>query len=145
MRESQMGNSASSLIYRIGRLLRVEAATLLKGRFPVVSPEQWAVLVRIGEAQPCRMGHLADPALGDHGNVTRLVTGLERVGLVRRAVSREDRRSRLVELTPVGEGFLAETLPEMQEAKERFFAGFGRDEVQSLVELLKRVESNILL
>src|SRR5262245_52529351 len=67
-----------------------------------LSPAQCHVLHLIEPGRPIPMRGLADALSCDASNVTGLVDRLESRGLVRRHSSSEDRRVKVLELTPAG-------------------------------------------
>src|SRR6266850_6571853 len=67
-----------------------------------LSPAQCHVLHLIEPERPIPMGQLAETLACDASNVTGLVDRLESRGLVRRRPSAEDRRVKVLDLTPAG-------------------------------------------
>src|SRR5207247_5089752 len=67
-----------------------------------LSPAQCHVLHLIEPGRPIPMGQLAETLACDASNVTGLVDRLESRGLVRRRPSAEDRRVKVLALTPAG-------------------------------------------
>jgi DNA-binding MarR family transcriptional regulator len=67
-----------------------------------LSPAQCHVLHLIEPDRPIPMGQLAETLACDASNVTGLVDRLESRGLVRRRPSPEDRRVKVLVLTPTG-------------------------------------------
>jgi DNA-binding MarR family transcriptional regulator len=67
-----------------------------------LSPAQCHVLHLIDPDRPLPMGQLAETLACDASNVTGLVDRLESRGLVRRRPSVEDRRVKVLDLTPTG-------------------------------------------
>ena len=67
-----------------------------------LSPVQCHVLHLIEPGRPLPMSRLADTLSCDASNVTGLVDRLESRGLVRRQPSIEDRRVKVLQLTPAG-------------------------------------------
>lgn len=67
-----------------------------------LSPAQCHVLHRIEPGRPMPMGQLAETLSCHASNVTGLVNRLESRGLVRRRPSDEDRRVKVLVLTPTG-------------------------------------------
>jgi DNA-binding MarR family transcriptional regulator len=67
-----------------------------------LSPAQCHLLHLIEPGRPIPMGQLAETLACDASNVTGLVDRLESRGLVRRHPSTEDRRVKVLELTPAG-------------------------------------------
>ncbi|MEO8483393.1 MAG: MarR family transcriptional regulator [Acidobacteriota bacterium] len=69
---------------------------------PGLSPVQCHVLHLIEPGEGMPMGRLAETLACDASNVTGLVDRLEARGLVRRRPSVEDRRVKVLDLTPTG-------------------------------------------
>ena len=69
---------------------------------PGLSPAQCHVLHLIEPGQDMPMGRLAETLACDASNVTGLVDRLEARGLVRRRPSTDDRRVKVLDLTPTG-------------------------------------------
>ena len=67
-----------------------------------LSPAQCHVLHLIEPGRPIPMGRLAETLACDASNVTGLVDRLESRGLVRRSPSADDRRVKVLALTPSG-------------------------------------------
>src|SRR5712671_1637174 len=67
-----------------------------------LSPAQCHVLHLIEPGRPIPMGQLAETLACHASNVTGLIDRLESRGLVRRRPSAEDRRVKVLELTPTG-------------------------------------------
>lgn len=70
-----------------------------------ISHQMFEVLLILGRAggDGMPMGHIAQERVLTTGGVTRLVDRMEALGLVARKDNPEDRRGRLVGLTPLGE------------------------------------------
>jgi DNA-binding MarR family transcriptional regulator len=80
---------------------------------PGLSPIQCHVLHLIEPGRALPMGRLADTLSCDASNVTGLVDRLEARGLVRRRPSAEDRRVKVLDLTPAGARLRARMLARM--------------------------------
>jgi DNA-binding MarR family transcriptional regulator len=78
-----------------------------------LSPAQCHVLHLIEPGRPIPMGRLAETLACDASNVTGLVDRLESRGLVRRRPSPEDRRVKVLDLTPTGSRLRAHLLTRM--------------------------------
>lgn len=75
-------------------------------------------------------------------NVTFLVDGLEKEGLVQRMPHPTDRRTAYVQLTPEGEAFADIIVPSLARFMGRMLEGFDEDEKRTLTGLLDRFRSN---
>jgi DNA-binding MarR family transcriptional regulator len=103
-----------------------------------LSPAQCHVLHLIEPGQPIPMGRLAEALACDASNVTGLVDRLESRGLVRRQPSSEDRRIKVLELTPAGARLRSTVLERMTKPPDSL-ARLSAEEQQALVRILKRV------
>ena len=86
---------------------------------------------------------LADPLLKDHANITRMLDGLQRRGLIRRRPNPGDRRSFHIHLTDAGQELVDGLLPGVLEQKAHWFRGMDQAQLDQLVELLQLLEANI--
>jgi MarR family 2-MHQ and catechol resistance regulon transcriptional repressor len=73
------------------------------------------------------------------GSISVAVDRLVAKGLVSRAESSEDRRVRIVGLTPRGKGVITPIFREHVATMEKVFAGLSCDEIRQLEQLLKRI------
>ena len=103
-----------------------------------LSPAQCHLLHLIEPAQPIPMGRIAEALACDASNVTGLVDRLESRGLVRRQPSAEDRRVKVLELTPAGARLRATVLERMTEPPESLDR-LSTDEQRALVKILQRL------
>jgi len=76
-------------------------------------------------------------------NITKLVDGLERSGLVRRLPHPADRRMVQAELTPEGAALAAMALPGRVERLEHTWGDLDDDELVTLVALLQRAAGSV--
>lgn len=76
-------------------------------------PAQCHVLHLIEPEQPLPMSRLADMLSCDASNVTGLVDRLEARGLIRRRASADDRRVKVLQLTPAGSRLRGQLLRRM--------------------------------
>ena len=103
-----------------------------------LSAVQCHVLHLLEPDQPIPMRRLAEALACDASNVTGLVDRLESRGLVRRRPSPEDRRVKVLELTPAGIRLRATVFERITRPPE----SLGRlsvEEQRALVKILKRL------
>ena len=84
------------------------------------------------------MRRVADALSCDASNVTGLIDRLEARGLVRRQPSPEDRRVKVLQLTPEGVRLRTTVLDRMTKPPE-IFNKLSADEQQELVKILKHL------
>lgn len=78
----------------------------------------------------------------DTGSMTRMLDRLEDKGFVRRVRSQEDRRVVHVELTAAGKALLPMVTPRVVKVLNRHLAGFSRNDLDTLKDLLRRILAN---
>ena len=103
-----------------------------------LSPAQCHVLHRIEPGRPVPMGRLAETLACHASNVTGLVNRLESRGLVRRRPSEDDRRVKVLELTPTG-ARLRTLMLERMTTPPAALRRLSLDEQRALVRILSRL------
>ena len=98
---------------------------------------QRAILAQISRSGPTTVGALAEALVMDSGALAHTLKPLERDGLVAVAVDPNDRRNRLIRLTPEGRAKLEETDALWARAQTGFEAGFGRAKSNALREAMQ--------
>ena len=103
-----------------------------------LSPAQCHVLRLLEPERPMPMGQLAGTLACDASNVTGLVDRLESRGLLRRLSSTEDRRVKVLALTPAGTRLRAVVLERMTTPPE-ILNRLTLGEQRALVKILRRL------
>jgi len=101
-----------------------------------LSPIQCHVLHLIEPGRPLPMSRLADTLSCDASNVTGLVDRLESRGLVRRQPSPQDRRVKVLHLTPTGARLRAQLLRKMTR-RSLPLSRLSLDQQRTLVNILE--------
>jgi DNA-binding MarR family transcriptional regulator len=101
-----------------------------------LSPVQCHVLHMIEPERPLPMGRLAETLSCDASNVTGLVDRLEGRGLVQRRPSDDDRRVKVVRLTPAGSRVRAQVLRRIT-GQSLPLSRLSRDQQRTLVKILE--------
>jgi MarR family transcriptional regulator, organic hydroperoxide resistance regulator len=112
-----------------------ERLPALAGDFEL-SPVQCHVLHLIEPERPVPMGQLAGVLGCDASNVTGLVDRLEARGLVQRRPAAEDRRVKVIQLTPAGSRLRAQLLTRMTGGSARL-ARLSANDRRSLLRILE--------
>src|SRR5436305_493323 len=101
-----------------------------------LSPAQCHVLHLIEPERPVPMGRIAEALACDASNVTGLIDRLESRGLVRRHPSADDRRVKVLELTPAGARLRSTVLERMTQPPDTLHR-LSPGEQRALVRILK--------
>jgi DNA-binding MarR family transcriptional regulator len=103
-----------------------------------LSPIQCHVLHLIEPGQPVAMSKLAEALSCDASNVTGLVDRLESRGVVQRRPSGDDRRVKVLDLTPTGARLRAELLRRMTREPHPLSRLSAREQ-RELVKILEKL------
>jgi DNA-binding MarR family transcriptional regulator len=106
--------------------------------YDITSP-QLAALKQIEKHPGIEMSALSDLIAYDCATVGGIIDRLEAKRLVRRTVSKRDRRKREVALTALGRALLAEIAPMAKRVQERLLERLSKAERAALVGTLSRV------
>lgn len=137
----QLNNRIFFRLFQLGNLLQRQSVQQLG-----ITTVQWAVLGAMSQPKFSSGIPLSD--LGDYLLVTRqnldgVLKRLERDGLVRRVTDDKDKRSRLVQLTPRGQRYWAETVIRIDEFYAQAAAKFDFDERVALVHYMNRLQRDL--
>ena len=116
-----------------------------KPRFPAIARELdlhpgQAIVVRL-LAEPRQMGELAGAMHCDNSNVTGIVDRLEERGLVERRAAENDRRVKLIALTPDGSKLREELNTRMAEPPEAL-TRLSEEDQRNLRDILARAAAS---
>jgi len=101
-----------------------------------LSPIQCHVLHLIEPGRPVPMGRLAETLSCDASNITGLVDRLESRGLVERRPSADDRRVKVLQLTPTGSRLRAQLLRRIS-GRSHPLSRLSLDERRTLLKILE--------
>jgi len=88
---------------------------------------------------PLTVGEIGARVLLASGSMTAAVDRLEKMGLVRREFTEQDRRARVIHLTPQGKQLVEKVFEAHSRDLEELMAVLGEEERAELYELLKKV------
>jgi DNA-binding MarR family transcriptional regulator len=100
---------------------------------------QFSILARLSLVGSSTIQDLAWLLVMDRSTLGHLLRPLEKRGFVELEVSEQDRRSRMVALTPAGEGAMAKARPRWAVAQRRFERTFGKEAALELRTVLKEI------
>jgi DNA-binding MarR family transcriptional regulator len=116
---------------------------LARRRFPIKA-EQFAALVYVWDedGEPQRV--LAEKLYRDKTTVTRLVTELESMGLIRRVPGQEDGREKRLFLTERGRKLMAQVTELVQEILMVAQKGVDPRDIKICKDVLRRIRENLV-
>lgn len=107
-----------------------------------LTPEMWAVLVRLWERDGRTQRELADATHRDAPTMSRIVDALGRRGLISRASDPDDARARLIVLTPRGREARRTLVPVVKALVARFEDGISDQDLEVTRRTLRRLAEN---
>ena len=131
----------SFLISDVGRLLRTYADQ--KARLFGMTRAQWAVLLRLERREGLKQSDLAEALDIQPITLTRLVDRLCDNGLIERRADPNDRRAKLLYLTPAARPLLDRIADHVEELAETVLAGIEPAEIDLMLSQLGLARENL--
>jgi DNA-binding MarR family transcriptional regulator len=97
-----------------------------------LSSGQFSLLISLNRPHPPSLGAVAKLLAMDRTTLTANLKPLQRRGLVKVAAAKDDRRSRLLDLTPAGQRLLAKAVPIWRRTHHALDRGFSRTRLSNL-------------
>lgn len=110
-----------------------------------VTVEQWSVLYHLWKEEGISQQELCNRSFRDKPSITRLVDNLERLKLVKRVPSKQDRRINLIYLTEAGRKLQDETMTMANQTLNEALAGVSKEDIERCKAVLKQVYDNLTL
>jgi DNA-binding MarR family transcriptional regulator len=103
---------------------------------------QAATLLLLDDARSCPMKSLGQLFHCDASNVTGIVDGLERKGLVERRNDPRDRRIKTIHICPAGKQLQAHILDALSHDTDFLFDALSPDETKQFVRLVEKLNAH---
>ena len=108
-----------------------------------ITPEQAGVIRRLGEQEGITQKDLSILMTKDQTNITRILSQLERKGLIKRNQSEEDRRRFLTFLTDKGKRLNENIIPAEEEIMNIALSGITEERKVLFKEIVNEIVENI--
>ncbi|MBS1496674.1 MAG: MarR family transcriptional regulator [Bacteroidetes bacterium] len=108
-----------------------------------ITIEQWSVLYHLWKQDGQSQQQLCDATFRDKPSITRLVDNLEKLKLVKRVASKEDRRSNLIFLTAEAQQLQNQTMDLANQTLNEALEGVTNGQVEIAKEVLHLVYENL--
>ena len=108
-----------------------------------ITIEQWSVLYHLWKLDGLSQQQLCDATFRDKPSITRLVDNLEKLGLVKRVSSKEDRRINKIYLTKEATALQEQTMELANQTLNEALAGVSNGQVEIAKEVLQMVYDNL--
>lgn len=105
--------------------------------------EQWSVLYHLWKEDGISQQELCNATFRDKPSITRLVDNLEKLKLVKRVASKEDRRMNMIYLTPEARKMQETSMELAEETLNEALTGVPADQVEICKAVLQIVYDNL--
>lgn len=105
--------------------------------------EQWSVLYHLWREDGVNQQQLCAMTFKDKPSITRLVDNLERLGMVRREASNDDRRVNIVFLTDDARNIHAKAMQVANDTLNEALLGTTNGQIEIAKEVLQKVYDNL--
>ncbi len=110
-----------------------------------LSPEGATVLLLVaGVSEPIRVSDLARLAIRDSTTLKRQIDSLVKLDYVVQEKDKSDGRVVLVSMTALGKEAVVKIVPMLEKLQAKALEGFSEAEHNQLVDLLQRIQRNLL-
>ena len=108
-----------------------------------LTPEQWAVLIRLAESGGMTQAELSEATFRDAPTMSRIVVGMEGRGLLERRGDPADARVRRLHLTRAGRALERRLVPVVQRIVEQMEEGIDDRALDVTRATLRRMFANL--
>lgn len=108
-----------------------------------ITIEQWSVLYHLWKEDGLSQQQLCDATFRDKPSITRLVDNLEKLSLVKRVASKDDRRINMIYLTPEAMALQDKTMEVANQTLNEALVGVTNGQVEIAKEVLQMVYENL--
>jgi len=108
-----------------------------------ITIEQWSVLYHLWKVDGMSQQQLCDATFRDKPSITRLLDNLEKLKLVKRNASKEDRRKNLIILTTVGKELEERCMEIANITLNEALVGVTHGQIEIAKEVLQMVYDNL--
>jgi DNA-binding MarR family transcriptional regulator len=108
-----------------------------------ITIEQWSVLYHLWKNDGISQQELCDATFRDKPSITRLVDNLEKLKLVKRVASKNDRRINRVYLTPAAQELQVQSMEVANQTLNEALEGVTNGQIEIAKEVLQMVYENL--
>jgi DNA-binding MarR family transcriptional regulator len=108
-----------------------------------ITIEQWSVLYQLWKEDGMSQQQLGEATFRDKPSITRLVDNLEKLNLVKRVASKEDRRINMIYLTPEAKDMQEKTMELANQTLNEALVGVTNGQIEIAKEVLQQVYENL--
>ncbi|CAB1075368.1 hypothetical protein D1AOALGA4SA_3188 [Olavius algarvensis Delta 1 endosymbiont] len=136
-------NSPGYLLNRLAAKMNAVLHRAFKSAGYNITAQQWAVLNRLWEENGLHQSLLAERTTKNRHNVSRMLTVLEKQGLLERRPDPEDARLQRIYLTEKGAKLQEVLVPIAHSVIESMFKGLKKSDLESLRHTMGHLSDNL--
>ncbi len=136
-------NALGFWIHRVYQASRNEMFREFRECGEDITPEQWAVLIRLWERDARAQSDLSDATFRDRPTMSRIIDGMEKRGLLERGSDPDDGRVRIVSLTRKGRALEKKLVPLVEKIVTRMVAGVEERALTTTRNTLRQMFENL--
>ena len=114
-----------------------------KQNYVDITIEQWSVLYHLWKDDGLNQQQLCDATFRDKPSITRLVDNLEKLKLVKRVASKDDRRINLIFLTKEAQQLQEQSMDIANQTLNEALLGVTNGQIEMAREVLQKVYENL--
>lgn len=107
-----------------------------------ITIEQWSILYHLWKEDGLSQQELCTRTFRDKASITRLIDNIEKLGLVERIASKDDRRVNLVCLTDAAKPLQEATYNIANQTMNEALQGISKEEIEIVKSVFQRVYEN---
>jgi DNA-binding MarR family transcriptional regulator len=107
-----------------------------------ITIEQWSILYHLWKEDGLSQQELCTRTFRDKASITRLIDNIEKLGLVERIASKEDRRVNMVYLTDDAKPLQEATYNLANQTMNEALQGISKEEIEIVKSVFQRVYEN---
>jgi len=136
-------DSFGFIVVKTGRLIENK----LKSNFEVekidITPQQWSVLTFLWNEDVISQQRIADSFSKDKTSVTRLLTNMEKNGLIKREIDKRDKRNKKILLTEKSKRLKQDSIKIAEKTLIDALDGIDHDQLKLCRKVLKKINQNL--
>jgi DNA-binding MarR family transcriptional regulator len=136
-------NAIGFWLHRVYQASRNEMYRVFREHGEDLTPEQWAVLIRLWEQDGRAQSDLSEATFRDAPTMSRIVDGMETRGLIERRPHPEDRRIKLIHLTRHGRALEKKLVPLVEKLVAGMVEGIPERDLHTTRTTLRRMFTNL--
>ena len=136
-------NAIGFWIHRVYQASRNEMYRVFRANGEDITPEQWALLIRLWERDGRTQSELSEATFRDAPTMSRIVDGMEARGLLERRADPADGRARRIHLTRDGRALKKKLVPLVEDIVGRMVEGVEERALVTTRTSLRRMFENL--